>query len=38
VFPPLYGTGGHLQWIDNGPPKTVSPPVNDARFYRVMKY
>ena len=38
VFPPLNGTGGHLQWIDNGPPKTASPPVDKARFYRVMKY
>lgn len=36
VFPPVIGTGSRVQWIDNGPPKTISPPVNGSRFYRVL--
>ncbi|MDB6037878.1 MAG: hypothetical protein JWM99_1719, partial [Verrucomicrobiales bacterium] len=36
VFPPTVGTGSRIQWIDNGPPKTVSPPLNGSRFYRVL--
>src|ERR1051325_6481211 len=26
ALPSLTGTGSHMQWIDNGPPKTESPP------------
>jgi hypothetical protein len=36
IFPPLFGTGSRLQWIDNGPPKTDTPPTNHNRFYRVL--
>lgn len=38
VFPPVLGNGNRMQWIDNGPPKTDSAPVNSARFYRVVKH
>ena len=37
ALPPVKGTGGSVQWIDNGPPKTESVPVNGARFYRVLR-
>ncbi len=37
VFPAVPGTGGRVQWIDDGPPKTVSPPVNGSRYYRVLR-
>jgi hypothetical protein len=37
VNPPVPGTGFAVQWIDNGPPKTVSPPVDGSRFYRVLE-
>ncbi len=38
VRPPVAGTGSHLQWIDNGPPKTESPPnESTVRFYRVLE-
>ncbi len=37
VFPPVAGTGSRVQWIDDGPPKTVSPPLNGSRFYRVLQ-
>ncbi len=37
VFPPVIGTGSRVQWIDDGPPKTISPPVNGSRFYRVLQ-
>jgi hypothetical protein len=36
VFPSLIGTGSRMQWIDNGPPKTDSPPTSGSRFYRVL--
>lgn len=36
AFPYVTGTGSRLQWIDNGPPKTDSPPTNGSRFYRVL--
>jgi hypothetical protein len=36
VFPQLFGTGSRVQWIDNGPPKTDTPPTNHNRFYRVL--
>jgi hypothetical protein len=36
VFPFITGTGSRVQWIDNGPPKTASPPTNGFRFYRVL--
>jgi hypothetical protein len=35
VFPQIFGTGSRVQWIDNGPPKTDTPPTNGQRFYRV---
>lgn len=37
AFPPVHGTGSSVQWIDDGPPKTVSPPVSGSRFYRVLQ-
>jgi hypothetical protein len=37
VFPAVVGTGSRVQWIDDGPPKTVSPPGNGSRFYRVFQ-
>jgi hypothetical protein len=37
VFPAVAGTGSRVQWIDNGPPKTVSPPLANSRFYRVLQ-
>jgi hypothetical protein len=37
ALPAVKGTGGSVQWIDNGPPKTESVPVNGARFYRVLR-
>ena len=36
VFPAVIGTGSRVQWIDNGPPKTDSPPTNQTRFYRIL--
>ncbi|HEU5070134.1 MAG TPA: immunoglobulin domain-containing protein [Verrucomicrobiae bacterium] len=36
AFPAVTGTGSRMQWIDNGPPKTASPPTNGSRFYRVL--
>lgn len=36
AFPFVTGTGSGMQWIDNGPPKTDSPPTNGSRFYRVL--
>lgn len=37
AFPAVYGTGSRVQWIDDGPPKTIGPPVNGSRFYRVFQ-
>lgn len=37
VDPPIAGTGYAVQWIDNGPPKTESPPIDGMRFYRVVE-
>jgi len=36
AFPYVIGTGSRVLWIDNGPPKTDSPPTNGSRFYRVL--
>jgi hypothetical protein len=36
VFPAVIGTGSRVQWIDNGPPKTDSPPTNQTRFYQIL--
>jgi alpha-tubulin suppressor-like RCC1 family protein len=37
AFPPVLGTGGPVQWIDDGPPKTDSSPADQTlRFYRVL--
>jgi hypothetical protein len=34
--PPVVAPGSRVQWIDNGPPKTIShPATNNARFYRI---
>ena len=34
--PPITATADRVQWIDDGPPKTISPPSNvPARYYRV---
>ncbi|MEO8426050.1 MAG: immunoglobulin domain-containing protein [Verrucomicrobiota bacterium] len=37
ALPSVKGTGSSVQWIDNGPPKTESRPVDGARFYRVLR-
>jgi hypothetical protein len=37
ALPAVRGTGSRVQWIDNGPPKTVSPPASGTRFYRVLE-
>jgi hypothetical protein len=34
--PPIVAPGSRVQWIDNGPPKTIShPATNTSRLYRV---
>ncbi|GEM_PF-2102711 len=35
--PLVVGTGFSVQWIDNGPPKTVSRPTSGMRFYRLIE-
>ena len=35
VIPTINGTGFRMQWIDNGPPKTIAPAFPGSRFYRV---
>ena len=36
--PAVVAPGSRVQWIDNGPPKTISHPVTNAmRFYRVQR-
>ena len=38
VMPPIPGLGSLQQWVDNGPPKTDSPPQSAAkRYYRVVE-
>jgi len=37
VNPSVNGTGYAVQWIDNGPPKTETPPTQGSRFYRVLE-
>jgi hypothetical protein len=37
VLPAVGGTGSSVQWMDNGPPKTDSPPGAHSRFYRVLE-
>ena len=37
VDPPVRGNGFSMQWIDNGPPKTETPPTDGMRFYRVVE-
>ncbi|HET7624902.1 MAG TPA: hypothetical protein VFM25_06510 [Verrucomicrobiae bacterium] len=34
--PPIIAHANHVQWIDDGPPKTISEPTNSMRFYRVL--
>jgi hypothetical protein len=37
AFPAVTGNGTHIQWIDNGLPKTdSSPATEDMRFYRLI--
>jgi hypothetical protein len=36
-FPPMVGTGSQRQWLDSGPPRTQSLPVEGSRFYRVVE-
>lgn len=37
-FPGLAGTGGRLQWVDTGPPRTTSlPTAAGTRFYRLLQ-
>ena len=37
-FPGIAGTGGRLQWVDTGPPRTSSLPTGaGARFYRLLQ-
>lgn len=35
AYPPVPGTGAEVQWIDDGPPKTVTPPGAGSRFYSI---
>ncbi len=36
--PPIIATASRTQWIDTGPPRTLSHPVNNAyRFYKVIQ-
>ena len=36
--PPVKGTGYGVQWVDDGPPKTASPPrAAPQRYYEVLK-
>ena len=38
VLPPIVAAGDRVQWIDDGPPKTISRPASvGARFYRVIQ-
>jgi hypothetical protein len=38
ALPPIVASGDRIQWIDQGPPKTISPPASvGARFYRVIQ-
>lgn len=37
ALPAVAGTGGNVQWLDNGAPKTVSRPTDGGRFYRVLE-
>ena len=37
-FPGIAGTGGHIQWVDTGPPRTTSLPTTaGSRFYRLLQ-
>jgi hypothetical protein len=37
-FPGIAGTGGNLQWVDTGPPRTSSLPTGiGSRFYRLLQ-
>lgn len=36
-LPSMLGTGSRRQWLDTGPPRTLSPPVEGSRFYRVVE-
>jgi len=36
--PAIVAPADRVQWIDDGPPKTVSPPASvSSRFYRVIQ-
>jgi hypothetical protein len=37
AFPEVTGNGQLIQWIDHGPPKTDSLPLEGSRFYRVLE-
>jgi uncharacterized repeat protein (TIGR01451 family) len=38
AVPPIVATGTKTQWVDSGPPKTVSPPgTSGQRFYRIVQ-
>ena len=38
AMPPIVAAGTRVQWIDSGPPKTVSAPASvGSRFYRVLQ-
>jgi hypothetical protein len=35
--PPIVAPANYVQWIDDGPPKTISKPLDaSSRFYRVL--
>lgn len=36
-LPAVHGTGSRMQWLDTGPPRTVSLPFGGSRFYRVVE-
>jgi hypothetical protein len=35
--PSIIAPASRMQWIDYGPPTTISVPTNAARFYRVFQ-
>lgn len=36
-LPYMLGTGSRRQWLDTGPPRTLTPPTEGSRFYRVLE-
>jgi hypothetical protein len=36
VQPRVTAPGSRVQWIDDGPPATISKPIGGSRFYRAI--